>query len=52
MSSSDTTPAETVADTPLYLAPVRRGERNATSPEMPVWHLVVHMCSSSREDDG
>jgi hypothetical protein len=40
MSSSDTTPAPTVAGTPSYLAPVRRAEPNATSPEMPLWHLV------------
>ena len=52
-SSSDTTPAPTVAGTPSYLAPVRRAEPNATSPEMPLWHLVlVHMHSSSREDHG
>jgi hypothetical protein len=34
MSWSDTTPAPTVAGTPSYLAPVRRAEPNATSPEM------------------
>ena len=30
---SDTTPAPTVAGTPSYLAPVRRAEPSATSPE-------------------
>ena len=50
MSWSDTTPAPTVAGTPSYLAPVRRAEPNATSPEMPLWHLVLHMRSSSREE--
>ena len=52
MSWSDTTPAPTVADTPSYLAPVRRAEPSATSPEMPLRHLVVHMRSSSSEDHG
>ena len=41
ISTSDTTLAPTVADTPSYLAPVRRAEPNTTSPEMPLWHLVV-----------
>ena len=50
MSWSDTTPAPAVAGTPSYLAPVRRAEPNATSPEMPLWHLVLHMRSSSREE--
>ena len=44
--------APTVADTPSYLAPVRRAEPSATSPEMPLRHLVVHMRSSSSEDHG
>ena len=47
ISTSDTTLAPTVADTPSYFAPVRRAEPNATSPEMPLWHLVVHMRSSA-----
>ena len=38
IGSSDTTLAPTVAGTPSYLAPVRRAEPNATSPEMPLWH--------------
>jgi hypothetical protein len=46
---TDTMPPATVAGTPSYLAPVRRAEPNATSPEMPIWHLVVHMRNSSRE---
>jgi len=37
---------------PSYLAPVRRAEPNATPPEMPLWHLVVHIRSSSSEDHG
>src|SRR5262249_9065425 len=40
MSWSDSTPAPTVVGTPSYLAPVRRAEPNATSPEMPLWHLL------------
>src|SRR5262245_1134420 len=43
MSSSDTTLAPSVASTHSYLAPVRRAELNAASPEMLLWHLVMHI---------
>ena len=50
MSWSDTTPAPAVAGTPSYPTPPRRAEPNATSPENPLWRLVLHMRSSSREE--
>jgi len=50
MRSTDTMPPATVVGTHSCPAPVRRAEPNATSPEMPIWHLVVHMRSFSRED--
>jgi hypothetical protein len=31
-------------------ASLRRAEPNATSPEIPLWRLVLHMRSSSREE--